>query len=249
MYRRISSIFGAVALMATLGFAGEANSTPVFDDFGLLTPATFGGTGIPNDNVAITTITDANTNTIITLGLSATQRFSNPALTNDGAGTFFAGAGSNFGGAGESSFEGALWNFDFFIDFDSSLPPADFDFKLLYDFDPTSGTIDGDLGILDLNGAFPSSVPVEGSQNLLFSFLASNLLSFISPPSGSFDPNAAGEYSFALIVSDANGGELGRSAIDVNVGVVPLPAALPLYGTGLALMGFVGWRRRKAATA
>jgi len=34
-----------------------------------------------------------------------------------------------------------------------------------------------------------------------------------------------------------------------NVSVVPLPAALPLYGTGLALMGFVGWRRRKAATA
>lgn len=34
------------------------------------------------------------------------------------------------------------------------------------------------------------------------------------------------------------------------VTVIPLPAALPLYGTGLALMGFVGWRkRRKAAQA
>jgi hypothetical protein len=31
----------------------------------------------------------------------------------------------------------------------------------------------------------------------------------------------------------------------VDVGVVPLPAALPLYGTGLALMGFIGWRRRQ----
>ena len=32
--------------------------------------------------------------------------------------------------------------------------------------------------------------------------------------------------------------------------VVPLPAALPLYGTGLAVMGFIGWRkRRKAAQA
>jgi len=30
---------------------------------------------------------------------------------------------------------------------------------------------------------------------------------------------------------------------------IPLPAALPLYGTGLALIGFIGWRkRRKAAT-
>lgn len=32
--------------------------------------------------------------------------------------------------------------------------------------------------------------------------------------------------------------------------VVPLPAALPLYGTGLAVMGLIGWRkRRKAAQA
>ena len=28
---------------------------------------------------------------------------------------------------------------------------------------------------------------------------------------------------------------------------IPLPAALPLMGTGLAVLGFLGWRRRKAA--
>lgn len=34
------------------------------------------------------------------------------------------------------------------------------------------------------------------------------------------------------------------------VSVVPLPAALPLYGTGLAVMGLIGWhKRRKAAAA
>jgi len=27
--------------------------------------------------------------------------------------------------------------------------------------------------------------------------------------------------------------------------VVPLPAALPLYGTGLALMAYIGWRRKR----
>jgi hypothetical protein len=30
-----------------------------------------------------------------------------------------------------------------------------------------------------------------------------------------------------------------------QISVVPLPAALPLYGTGLALMGFIGWRRKQ----
>lgn len=31
------------------------------------------------------------------------------------------------------------------------------------------------------------------------------------------------------------------------VSAVPLPAALPLYGTGLAVMGFIGWRRKRQA--
>ncbi len=29
------------------------------------------------------------------------------------------------------------------------------------------------------------------------------------------------------------------------VSAVPLPAALPLFGTGLAIMGFIGWRRKR----
>ncbi|WP_373085178.1 hypothetical protein [Sneathiella sp.] len=30
-----------------------------------------------------------------------------------------------------------------------------------------------------------------------------------------------------------------------NITAIPLPAALPLYGSGLALMSFLGWRRRQ----
>ena len=36
---------------------------------------------------------------------------------------------------------------------------------------------------------------------------------------------------------------------NVNVGTVPVPAALPLFGTGLALMGFIGWRRKRKLAA
>lgn len=34
-----------------------------------------------------------------------------------------------------------------------------------------------------------------------------------------------------------------------RVSTVPLPAGLPLYGAGLAVMGFIGWRRSRKAAA
>ncbi len=44
------------------------------------------------------------------------------------------------------------------------------------------------------------------------------------------------------------GGTITASAPGVSI--VPLPTALPLFGTGLAIMGFMGWRlKRKVAEA
>lgn len=37
--------------------------------------------------------------------------------------------------------------------------------------------------------------------------------------------------------------------IETQISAVPLPAALPLYGAGLAVMGFIGWRKRQKAAA
>ncbi len=42
--------------------------------------------------------------------------------------------------------------------------------------------------------------------------------------------------------------EVSEAPFD-NVPPVPLPAALPLYGTGLAVMGFIGWRRKRKTAA
>ncbi len=39
------------------------------------------------------------------------------------------------------------------------------------------------------------------------------------------------------------------STLSVNPAPVPVPAALPLFAAGLSAMGFLGWRRRKAAVA
>ena len=37
----------------------------------------------------------------------------------------------------------------------------------------------------------------------------------------------------------------GTLTVDYEVSHVPLPTALPLFGTGLAILGFIGWRRRR----
>ncbi len=49
---------------------------------------------------------------------------------------------------------------------------------------------------------------------------------------------------FDGVFYDASGHDL---FYDFEVSVVPLPAALPLYGAGVAILGFLGWRRKKAA--
>lgn len=36
---------------------------------------------------------------------------------------------------------------------------------------------------------------------------------------------------------------------NIQVSAVPLPAGLPLYGAGIAVLGFVGWRKRRKAIA
>ncbi|MEO1128087.1 MAG: hypothetical protein AAFX05_00095 [Planctomycetota bacterium] len=229
--------------------AGSASATPIFDVFGPLPQATFGGTGIPNDEVAAgMQIEDGDVT--ITIALSATQRFSNPALTNDGAGTYFATPGSNFGGAGESSSEGALWNFNYYIEVEGingATPQlTDYQIDLFYDFDTTPDNGPGTLGSIDITGSLglldPAATVTEGSQNLLFGFLENPAPPFdtvVTPPAGSFDPNALGEYNFAITVSQPGGFSLETVAIDVVI--VPSPASAAL----LTPAGLLLARRRR----
>jgi hypothetical protein len=45
------------------------------------------------------------------------------------------------------------------------------------------------------------------------------------------------------------GHEDARFRIDGTVNPVPLPAALPLYGTGLGILAFVAWRRKRTTVS
>jgi hypothetical protein len=234
-------------LVCVLAMPGIASATPLYDTFGPLTGANFGGVGIPNDSVAISSQFEDGAN-LITVAMNATQRFSNPVVTNDGAGTFFAGPGSNTGGNNESSLTGALWNFNFYIDVTGpGAKLADYDISLFYDFNPAFDNGPANLGVINItNGILASANPlttnVQGSENLLFNYLATSIPGYLTAPGGaftSFNPNATGEYNFAIQVT-RSGWNVEQVRMDVQV--VPVPAAVWLFGSALGLAGLM--RRR-----
>lgn len=251
---RVGAVAARSIAIACAAFVGLASLTspgaaapiaPEFSVFGDLAGATFGGDGIPTDPTAITTF-DVGAQTV-TLGLAATPRFTSPALGNDGAGTYSAVAGTSISGSG---LVGSTWNFSYFIGIDGAGPLTveNGGFELLYDFDTAVNTEEADHGVWNLSNTaafFGASAPFQGSENLLFGFLSADVAGFIDAPAGSFDPFAAGEYTFALRSASAPLGQ--QSAIRVNVAAVPLPAALPLLAAALGGIGLMGWRRRNAA--
>ena len=234
------------ALKYSMGLLGLAcvsamaiQITPTFDTFGTLSGATFGGQGIPNDAVAITTVTSGNYT--ITLGLTAHQRYSNPAPVNDGAGTFYAVAGGDVYSSPQQPGY-ARWNVAYYVDFDPNLSswlPQGYSVRLYYDKDTAVGNDVTSYVTIEPNIFNGSTFDTQDSWNL---GMAGGI---------GFDPNAYGEYSFALAVVK-NNQILGMSAIVVNAGDGQIPAPpVPDVGATLALMGlsFAGLggfaRRRK----
>lgn len=241
MNKRIMNKTMTCSLLAGALFAGNALAAPInqsFDSFGTLAAATFGGTGIPNDAVAVAVTNVGGVGSPqVTLGLTAHQRYSNPALTNDGAGTFFANPGVDTHAPSSAADPYAIWNVGFYI---GGTDQDAYSYKLFYDFDRGSNTDENDHGQFSFPGG---SGTIQDSWNLGMNFLGVSLPGLIDPGLGTFDPNNVGEYSFALVAFDAQGVEVDRSAIVVQVGQVPEPGTLALLGLGLA--GLAGMRRRK----
>ncbi|RMG04243.1 MAG: hypothetical protein D6741_01275, partial [Planctomycetota bacterium] len=175
-------------------------TAPSFDDFGELPAATFGGSGIPNDHVAIRTITDDNgtadtsDDVTITLGLTAHGRYSYSQWYGQD-GYFYVERGTFGGTLPDANY--ARWNFDWYVEF-SKDPAGAYAVELLYDFDPGADTAETDLGSA---GGLAYDTQFQNSWNLGMDFLgvdSANSGLYTQKPNASFDPVAEGEYTFAL---------------------------------------------------
>jgi len=104
------------------------------------------------------------------------------------------------------------------------------------------------LGFLTgTNNAF-SFAAFDVSNPLYAPLLAGGLEVWMSINTGAqIDPTGTDEWLVSLSKSVLTTD--GAPAGDPNPGTTPLPAALPLFATGLGALGLLGWRRKKKAAA
>lgn len=237
---KIASRLFAALLLSTSTYAA-ADILPVTTFGNLPANATFGGKGIPTDQVVITT------RGALTLGLAATQRYdAQTGLSNDGVATYFAAPGTSNNPAG--TLPGATWNFDFYINnmMEGGLGGMNLTYQLLYEFDPAANTAANKMGSFSPVAASfrTASDTAQGSQNLAFGWMANP--AYVTAPAGAFDPNVNGEYSFSLIAWSGSD-VYARTDMKVQVGeaaAVPEPGVFALLGLGLSGLALARRRRQ-----
>lgn len=223
-----------VASLLSIVAASTAQAQPCVQTFGTLSAATWGGNGIPNNSAVINNCVDG-----LTLGLTTHSRGNgNPPVTNNGISTFFASAGPDVSTAPPAQPTYATWNFALYV---SAPQVNEYGFRLYFDFDAAPGS--AGLGYVQWTG-----LSYQDSWNNGMPFLSNPGL-VAQVPTGTFDRNAGGDYSYRL-VAYTNGFQNEVAAVNMNVvtSTVPEPSTYVLMASGLLSLGLAARRRQGRAT-
>lgn len=224
-----STLKHIIALTATGLLSGSiAFAIPVAPagTIGTLPANSFTGSGIPTDDVMLSTSGG------LTLGLSAhTRPPAGGLIGTDNAGTFIANTGISSPGL-------ATWNFDFYINNTGNGGLAAYTYTLSYGYaSDVSALVSFNPLIIPDNGPLLSLTTAGNSENLGFAAFGT--------PIG-FNPNATADYGFVLTAKDVTGATVAQSAIVVKVASVP-DSGSTVALLSVAFAGIAGLRRKFAA--
>ncbi|WP_299968993.1 VPLPA-CTERM sorting domain-containing protein [uncultured Roseobacter sp.] len=240
---------GTTALAAPINATGNVNPDVIF--------------GSGNANGSFTGVSVNN----IELALRGKVRYNLAGLPEntfnyDGASTYTFDPAQSNAPANRSAF-----NFEWSVNSDVSGNGGTnliaYTYQLAIDYDPTAATsfttfdpinqpaADHAIGTNSTGNGGGTSNPLGYSSLIANNNVAQNSwnLGFFNPVG--FDPQTQGQYTIRLSAFGSNGATLGSTSIDIIYGdvpsPVPLPASLPLMLAGLAGVGFVTRRKRRAA--
>ncbi len=185
------------------------------------------------------------------LSLGASQRYDNPAVTDNGMGTYFAEAGNDASISGngcQTSTAGcsvagwAKWNFNYAIENRNSA----FTYVLYWDKYNGSNTTFNMLNF----AIIPTTITIS-SVVYPFPQQESGNLGQSNLGGPAFDPTLAGEYTFVLaeygagVTDFSNAANLTGNYVSINVTTTPEPSTYALMASGLAALAIVARRRRR----
>jgi hypothetical protein len=267
--RQNLQFLGALCICSLTLISQPATAALVFD--ANVTPNVIFGSGNANGSFTV------DQNNGVELGLRGKLRYNavgvpENTFNSNGDGTYSFAAGV----APTQTSPTAVWSFEWSINSDylgtANRNLDDITYLLGYDSDPGAGTSwsgfdpvndpnpgagdqvfwDHALGDNSTANGAGSSATSEANYATLIG--ANNVAQNSWKPHwflSGFDPTVDGQYDFFLTALDGTGAELARTDMSIIVGagasVVPVPAAVWLFGT--ALIGLVGFgKRRKTAS-
>jgi hypothetical protein len=224
----------AGAIVATAG-GGVANAT-VFDTSLVDPPGFYNGIGQPNEGFTVNTVNG------VEFGLGVLDRFG--AAVHPTTGSVYDVSTGYY-----PATTLALWNVQLSINLQASGNPglvlgAITPTLSVYDQNTNSTTSFNLFGLAD-NAGWNGSENVLGGSFYLSDYGFQNSLNPGYVPG--FNPLATDTFVLTLSAVNSTGANIG--SVQETINATPIPAALPLFASGLGVMGFLARRRKRKNAA